>query len=403
MPHSYTLKVGNRLRPDPDKYIYMVDTFWYNCDSSNYDDVIKLYYNYFLEGRNAVADGDEILTLEVDLPQYDQPISFQIQSGQKPNYSFSIRSNDVAIYFAKSKRKDDQYPMKVQLNQFILWEKGLKEAYYESLQVLMALGFDVGQSKLNRIDFAVHTDQYQPTFKDMKSFYYPQNFSGSETNQMYGIDFTKETFQTYTACSRKRRQLRIYNKSIEIEYSKKYFFYEIYEKYGLNPNIVWNFELELRRPFFRELVDPDLGINIYDDLELCFAQDGINQLFQFGIKDFGFHKNAFWSTLISNPNNTFGSDGFRIFREKNNNWSVDKEVGQLYGRFRKFLLFEDDCSLEHAIDIFKEKVIDYEKKTERTFSEEVLDIKALFHDDLINQTIKKSKAGSASLIEWKNS
>ena len=189
--------------------------------ADNYQDVLNNgLRDLLIEGRNYIMDTDEPMYIEVHLEYYENPLVFEILPGQPPLYQYSIRNSDLAIYFSKNARVD-QLPMKVQLNQFILWEKGVFEAYKEALDILNSLGFILNQKKLNRVDFAVHSDQYQWTLDELKSFDYPRNIAQDNFPNFWRLDPLTGRFETVYFGSRSTCQLRIYNKSVEAKKKKK--------------------------------------------------------------------------------------------------------------------------------------------------------------------------------------
>lgn len=401
MPQNYTLYKGGRYRPDPNRFLYNVDTLWYNIEAENYEDNFYELEPYLLEGRQSFNDNEDLKTLDIIIPPNDGYTSFEIQGGQPPAYSYSIRSKDLAVYFAKSKR-ENQSPMKVQINQEILWEKGVLEAFSESLQVLIQLGFIIGQAKLNRIDFAVHTDQFMFNLSDFKKFYYPTDFSNKIKPDWYRLDPLTGEFGTMMIGSRKRRQLRIYNKTKEILDHQKYFFNDIYDKHGIDHRNVWNIELELRRPFFKDLDDPECS-KICDDMYYALSHDGLAKLWSFAIRDYGFENNAFWTMLLNNNNNQFKYEGISLIRDKTNNWDIKKEIGQIVGRIKKVVLQENDISFNHAFELTYGHALEYIDEKEMDFEQTVLGIKKKYHSDVFRKTIKKGTSFNDAPIQWLDS
>lgn len=163
--------------------------------------------------------------IQVKLDRYEYPITFEIQSnGQAPTYAFCIRNHDMSFYFAKRRRGDATYPVKVQINQFKLWEMGFEDAYVESLYVLAELGFIFEASKPSRIDLCVHSDKFDWCYDDFKNFTWPRNFAKDNEPTFIKVDPETLEFETAYFGDRSRLQLRIYNKSKEIEAKYKDYF-----------------------------------------------------------------------------------------------------------------------------------------------------------------------------------
>ncbi len=94
-------------------------------------------------------------------------------------------------------------------------------AYAESLGVLMSFGFATGKAKMNRIDFAVHSDQWKWILDDLKTFEYPRNFKDDNKPDFFRLDPCSGEFETVYFGNRTRLQLRIYNKTKEIMKKEK--------------------------------------------------------------------------------------------------------------------------------------------------------------------------------------
>lgn len=383
------LKSGaQRFKPDPSKYLYNIDTFWYNVGADNYQEIMdKGLRELLIQGREYNSDYDDCLVLEVPLEGYPNPIEFDILSGQKPLYQYSIRNKDIAIYFSKNER-DGQLPMKVQINQFVLWEKGIYSAYLETRKVLECLGFQLNTSRLNRVDFAVHSDQFQWNLEDLKTFDYPRNIAMDNFPEFYRLDPCTGNFETVYFGSRSNCLLRIYNKSIEIKKKKKDYFYDLYKSKGMNPDKVWNVEIEVHRQFIKECKDLE-GARLFDDLELVFEEDRLSLLWTYLMKMYG-HNSAHWTQLKKGKKGVFEKCTGYLKREKDNNVNAYRETAQIRGRLMSFVMNDGDYSFEKALLKFVEMNKEYEENKAKSWIEDVEKRKARFHDLKINETIGKS-------------
>lgn len=384
-PKGYDRKGNPRFAPDPKKYLYNVDTFWFNVGADNYQDVMNAGFRDLLfEGRNYVADTNEPMYIEIFLDYYENPLIFEILPGQPPLYQYSIRNADMAIYFSKNAR-DDQLPMKVQINQFILWEKGLLSAYEESLDVLKFLGFKVGQKKLNRVDFAVHSDQFNWNLEDLKSFDYPRNIAQDNFPNFWRLDPSSGNFETVYFGSRSTCQLRIYNKSIEAKKKKKDYFLELYESLGMDKDKVWNIEIEVRRDYIKECKDLQ-GLRLFDDLDKVFEEGRLSLLWTHLMKMYG-HPSAHWTQVSKGRIGVFEQSKGYLKREKDNVANAYRETAQIRGRLMNLVLNDEDYSLENAINNFIEMNKEYEESKDKEWVSEVEKKKSKFHNSSINSTI----------------
>jgi hypothetical protein len=397
---------------NPNSFLFNVDTLYYTVDCDNYDEVLQdtgLLEN-LLEGIDYMYDHeDEHKTIDIKLPIYDNPIEFKIMTGQRPFYQFSIRSQDMAFYFMKKKRnyfkadaKDVTYPIKVQINQFILWEKGVQSAFQESLYLLAELGFILGQAKPNRIDLACHTDQFDFNFYDFSSFQYPLNVPKDNHPHFLRLNPQNGDFETVYHGDRSRLQLRIYNKSIEIKKKNKLYFYDIYEKYGLRPNMVWNIELEIHRDYLKEFVHPLTGeAGYYDDMNNLLHDEGISLLWTYLTKKYGFD-NTFWKQVRKGDTDKFYESKFKAVRVKDINADKMREVAQIRGRLMKMVLADrtdHGQELQSSINEFYNLVFDYEKDKKKDYTKDVNKKRIAYQNKLINGLLSRSQK---SIIELNN-
>lgn len=392
MPKSYTKLNGKsssgspQYKPDPSKYLYNIDTFWFNVDAENYDLVMNNgLRDRLIRGREHLMDTNEKMTIEVDLPNYKNAVVFEIMGGQPPLYQYSIRSNDIAIYFSKQSR-DDQLPMKVQINQFILWQKGLFDSYIEALNVLAFLGFAHGRGKLNRVDFAVHSDQWQWNLKDLRTFEYPRNIADDNKPNCYRIDPLTGVFESVYFGSRNTCQLRIYNKSIEAKKKKKEYFLDLYDEHKMNRDEVWNIEVEVRRDFLKQCKDLE-GMQLFDDLDKVFEENRLSELWSYLMKMY-YHPSPHWKVVKSGKPGIFENVTGYLTRQKDNDANAWREVAQIRGRLQTLLLNDKSMSLSDAIDNFKRMNDEYEKKKKKKWEKDVARKKLKYHNEDINETVE---------------
>lgn len=403
MPSNYTRKNGKgrdgeqRYKPDPKKYLYNIDTFWYNCRSHFYQEIMDGgLRDKLISGRSYVTDeGFDSEIIKLKIPNYENEIQFKIMGGNPPAYSYSIRNDSMAIYFRKNEQ-DEGSLMRVQLNQFLLWEKGFEKAYNESLQVLKALGFTPYDTKFNRIDFAVHSDQFIWTLDDLKTLDYPRNFAADNYPGFHRLDPLTGNFETMYHGDRSRLYLRIYNKSKEIEAKQKYYFYEIYEKMKMDKNNVWNFEIEVRRPYLRDLSEYDCDsedfLRLFDNVEYCIANDGISRLWSHLITKYGHNSSHFKVLASGDPYKFQMVNDYNIEITKDIDANYQRELNQIAGRLMMGVMDSEDYSLDEALRVFKDKYLakgcdEYEMAD--VFEEKVRAKKAAIQNETINRTLKK--------------
>lgn len=400
MPESYT-KPNGSLRgkklfaPDPRRFIFNIDTLWYTYDAENYDAVMQEWLQEVLQlGKELAEEGEIPEPISVSLARYETPVEFDIQpNGQRPIYTYQIRNHDMAIFFAKKRRNDGTFPVKVQINQFKLWELGVRDAFLESLEVLAQLGFIHEASKPNRIDPCVHSDQFQWTLADLRDLDYPRNPQRTNKPSLINVDpFTGE-FETAYVGDRSRLQLRIYNKSIEIQKKGKDYFREIYKKRGMDPDRVWNVEFEIHREWMKGFADAKTGeVNIFDTMDFLLRLDGLSMLWTHLFTTFT-HNSAFWRVIQKADSQQFLECRDYLFRLKDIDTTKEREVAQIRGRLQKLILNEelpDDADfMVEAMKIFTTMFHEYEAEKEKDFEKDVLKKRKLYMD---TQMLKKKMA-----------
>lgn len=398
MPQNYTKKKGNRFFADSKKYLFNIDTLWLNIDSFYYNDVMETgLRDLLIEGREHKADFGESLTLPIQLEGYENPIEFEVGGAQPPQYQYSIRNESMAFYFSKNARESGS-PMKIQINQFVLWERGVESAYQEALNVLKAFGFLPHSAKLNRVDFACHSDQFKWNLSDLAKFEYPRNIKDDNKPNFMRLDPATGDFGTVYYGSRDRLALRIYDKSKEIVDKNKQYFYEIYKEHDMDINAIWNVEFEVRRPYLKELKTDDESFTaVYDDFDKCLKEDGLSRLWSYLMAKYN-HSSQHWSTLREGDKNKFKQiQQYNLQLKKDIDSNFDREVAQIAGRLMTGVLAEEDYTLEHAIQLFKEKLADMEKGEKRKEWQVLVENKkSAFQSNQINKTIKKGTQGMSA-------
>jgi hypothetical protein len=400
MPSDYTKPNGvyngkQKTVVDPTKFLFNIDTLYFTIDAPNYNQVMDQGFLEQLEqGRDQYFEAEtenDFSEIHVIVPDYEHPISFQILIGQRPHYMVQMRSQDMAFYFVKRK-KDNQshYPIKVQIGQHKLWEKGVLGAYAEALSVLQYIGFDTGNAKVNRLDMCVHSDQWTWNYRDLKMF----NYISGKPNFMR-LDPKTDEYETVYFGDRSRLQLRIYNKSKEIKSNNKFYFNEIYERNGIRTDKVWNIEFEIHRDYLKTIAGPNGETDYFDDIENSLSQEGLSHIWTHLVRDkFLLHDkkdkhspNSFWKVLQEGDPDKFTVSKDFIIRTKDIDASQMREVAQIYGRLMKLGItsnVEQGKELIECLKIFFEKVPKLELDKEKNFSKIFTARRLQYQDKKIN-------------------
>lgn len=409
MPQLYTKNNGTvrgkkRYCPDPKHFLFNVDTLWYTYDADNYDAVMQEgLMQRLIDGKSISENGEDTDYIQLLLGRYEYPVTFSIESsGQAPIYAFQIRNQDMAIYFARRRRNDGTYPVKVQINQFKLWDLGVQDAFLESLEVLTALGFSYEASKPNRIDLCVHSDQFRWTLDDLKMMEYPRNVGNDNKPNFVKLDPCTGEFETVYFGDRSRLQMRLYNKSIEITKKKKEYFREIYKQHGMDAEKIWNLEFEVHRDYLKGFACEETGeTGIFDTMDFLLRLDGLSLLWTHLMSKFD-HPSAFWKTVRQGDPNHFVETKNYIFRLKDIDTTKEREIPQIRGRLQKLILNEQlepdaDFFIE-AMKIFVNMFHDNEGEKEKDFTEDVLKKRrALMDVQMLKRTMAERQKTSNKL------
>lgn len=394
LPQLYTKKAGTSrgkqlFKPDENKYIYNIDTFWFNCRSYFYQEVMDSGLRDFLDdGRSYKTDNHDAIKIDLKIPDYDNEISFEVMSGNPPMYQYSLRNDSMAIYFRKNEHAEGAL-MRVQINQFVLWEKGFERAYKESLEVIKALGFLPYDMKINRVDFAVHSDQFKWVYDDMKTFQYPRNIANDNWPNFIKLNPMTGEFETFYVGDRSRLFLRIYDKSKEIKAKKKYYFNDIYNNYDMDVNNVWNIEIEVRRPYLKELEDEKLK-KIFDDVDYCIENNGLSRLWSHLLEKYH-HDSAHWTVLKKGDSKKFEHiKDYKLNIEKDIDANFERELNQIAGRMMMGVIDDDDYSFDRAMEVFKKRYLESKEGEDKKLEwlEKVEKKKSLIQNYRINKSIK---------------
>ncbi|MMZ55494.1 hypothetical protein D1872_173480 [compost metagenome] len=409
MPAAYTKKAGStrgkrKFVPDPKRFVFNIDTLWYTYDAENYDEVMQDgLFNTLQVGRDLAEDGGLPDPIRVQLNRYETPAFFNIEpNGQRPIYYYQIRNNDMAFFFAKKRRNDGTFPIKVQINQFKLWELGVRDAFLESLEVLAGLGFIHEASKPSRIDPCVHSDQFQWTLDDLVDLDYPRNPQKTNKPSCINIDPYTREFETAYIGDRSRLQLRIYNKSLEIERKGKDYFRDIYVDRGMNPERVWNIEFEIHRDWMKGFANVETGeTNIFDSMDFLLRLDGLSMLWTHLFHAFT-HKSAFWKIVQKGDPKQFVECRDHLFRLKDIDTTKEREIAQIRGRLQKLILNEqlpeDSDFMVEAMKIFTRMFHQYEEDKDKDFEQDVLKKRQLYMDrELLKKEMAEKRKSSDTL------
>ena len=180
----------------------------------------------------------------------------QVLASGKPNYPFHMQFADFHLYLSRSRGPVGDTPnVFVSLNSKLLWERGPRAAIdHVNSQLAELAGGVVKEERINRCDLCVDTFVPGGLTDD---FLRSHTVCRSESSKIHLEKNGLETF--YQGEPGLEINLRIYDKSVEIEKHGKQWFIALWQ---ITENVdVWRCEFQLRRTAMKSF-----GINSLNDL-----------------------------------------------------------------------------------------------------------------------------------------
>ena len=242
-----------------------IDTIYILVDVEEFEQ--KEILDYLREEKEKALLGANSTTTYKHLISIND-LMFQLLPNGSQGYSYILRNNGYEIKVAQRKAKLDAfYPIQVRISAEYLWAYGILDSWSLIYNWLVETFGNVVRHKVCRIDLCCHIENidfitnyekvYKGKFKNKEVFY-----SGKQANAI-----------TFGSRKNKKIYCRIYNKTLEIQQTrKKHWFKEIWKKNNLNAKNVWNVEFELKSDILREfsLIEiPDIINNLKELWKYC--------------------------------------------------------------------------------------------------------------------------------------
>lgn len=175
-------------------------------------------------------------------------LSFQLLPNGSQGYAYILRNNGYEIKIAQQRAKLDAFfPIQVRISAEYLWAYGVMNAWSIIYNWIVETFGNIIKHKVCRIDLCCHIADIDLVTN------YEQNYKGKFKNKE--LFYNGNSINAVTFGSRKNKKIycRIYNKSLEVEQTrKKSWFKEIWSKNNMNIKNVWNIEFELKSDILRE-------------------------------------------------------------------------------------------------------------------------------------------------------
>ncbi len=175
--------------------------------------------------------------------------SFEILSNGSRGYAYILHNDAYEIKIAQHRsNKESFYPIFIRLKSECLWSMGVEKAWDTIKEWITTNIGDIKSNKISRIDLCCHTDEMELMADDIETF-----------EGRYCLDTiyrnNRRIASVYFGSGATGKVMcRIYDKSLEVKQKRqKLWFYEVWEKAGLNPEKVWNVEFQLNRDYLKEV------------------------------------------------------------------------------------------------------------------------------------------------------
>lgn len=177
-------------------------------------------------------------------------------TGRRPNYAYHLATANMHLFIANSEDGERFQNVFVSFKSQALWSLGVRKLVEELSGLIVDLGGVLQDDRLcvSRCDLC--SDWIIPTGLSFGSL----ESQGITRNRKKSLFLDGKALETYYIGSKTGPiQARIYNKSREIEKSRKDWFFEVWE---IDPcDCVWRVEFQLRRQALKSY-----GVNSIDDL-----------------------------------------------------------------------------------------------------------------------------------------
>ena len=228
--------------------IAMVDTLVAMIDVQDYEDsafeLLKQIESKKKQAKEKTANG---ISDKTDISIGTK--TFEILSNGSRGYAYILHNDEYEIKLSQFRSKNkDFFPIFIKVKSECLWAKGVEKSWLDILHWIDENIGEVATNKLSRLDPCCHTDELNLTISDFETFkgrFFDDNLR-RHRRKVNAIEIGSRTSNN--------AYCRIYDKILEIKTKKKkYWFYDIWQKYGMNCENIYNIEFQLNRDFFKEM------------------------------------------------------------------------------------------------------------------------------------------------------
>lgn len=347
-------------------YVSNIDTIYILIDIENYELSAKNILDY-LEKEKEEAKLTAISNTSYKHIITINNLTFQLLTNGTKGYAYILHNNGYEVKISQYKSKiKSLLPIQVRISSEYLWAFGIEKSWAIIYNWIVETFGNIEVEKVCRLDLCTHVSDVD-LITDWENSY-------KGTFKKRNIFLTNNPINAITFGSRESKNMycRIYNKTLEIREKKhKTWFYEIWNKNGLNSENVWNIEFEIKSEFLRNYnlyTVNDILSHLKDIWEFCTTKFLI-KINNDNAKTERCSINSEWLEIQKCYDN-FKSQ-ILIEREKANDYDANNLIPTIIGNITSYCAYKGILNIEDMIDNLKIFGKKYFVKKATTFEKEV--------------------------------
>lgn len=222
-----------------------IDTLEFGIDVEDYDNSFGNLLKELEEKKQSAQTDYKPQYIEIN------NMRFIVNKKGQGFYAYKIECEQFYICFM-SRKIDKSSPIFVRFMSEFLWEHGFEGAFNKFMKWFCKQNIKVIDTRISRLDICLDTDEIAFTENDINSFITRAN----KIARHYIDDdyYTNKNFSGFTIGRGSKLSCRIYDKTLEIQKSKKKWFKDIWKANNWNDTRrVWRIEFQIRRKVLKEL------------------------------------------------------------------------------------------------------------------------------------------------------
>ena len=221
-----------------------IDTLEFGLEIVDYSIEFKSMLEVLSVHKQLAQESNKEIIIELN------DINFTVSRTGIKFYQYSLSCNDFFIYFME-KTMNTNSPIKVKFLASYIWSYGYNKAIENFMTWFSHFGLKIVETKLSRLDICVDSDEFTFSEKDLNGVITrARDYKNHYVDTEY---FNGRQFSGFSIGSGNPIIARIYNKTLEIKKSQKFWFHDVWNNYKWDKEKdVWRTEFQLRRPVLKE-------------------------------------------------------------------------------------------------------------------------------------------------------